>query len=111
VLKYGVHQKLKPSDNLQFCLHNQLFILLCPKTILNSSGSIPGPDFTHPMVSTSPSGASTSPSGASTHLKVFAAILTYSACYKSMTEKKVCNAISVGLTLHCMKIVDFCGIP
>ena len=53
--KKGFHQKLKTSDKLQFCLHNQPFVLFFPKTVPDFSGSISRPELTHPEASTSPS--------------------------------------------------------
>ena len=55
--KEGFHQKLKTSDTLQFCLQNHLFVLFFSKSVLNFSGSISGPELTHPEASTSPSGS------------------------------------------------------
>jgi hypothetical protein len=117
-LKEGFHQKFKTSDKLQICLYNQPFVLFFPKTVLNFSGSTRGQYFTigepvlhHPMSSTSPSRASTSPSiasnspsGASTATK-----LSFPRKYSDLKEnlgrpKKLCNAISVSLNLHAMKV-------
>ena len=54
-LKEGVHPKMKTSEKLQFCLHNQPIVLFFLKTVPNPSGSISGPELTHPEASTSPS--------------------------------------------------------
>jgi hypothetical protein len=56
-VKEGFHQKFKTSDKLQFCLYNQPFISFFSKTVPNFSGSISGPELTHPEASTSPSGS------------------------------------------------------
>ena len=46
---------MRTSEKLQFCLHNQPIVLFFLKTVPNPSGSISGPELTHPEASTSPS--------------------------------------------------------